>query len=129
MANKYLADGLFYFEDGQDKGLVSTTFLVESSVVIPVEGTGSPSQAMRDALTGLGFSGGSADLQLAWLTSLGFTAGSLTDRWISKLDSDVISAGGFSSRKKELYETSLLLTPGAHNRSLSVLVRDFWANL
>jgi len=82
-----------------------------------------PSQALTANLTGLGFTGGIADLQLQWLESKGFETGSLTDRWISMMDDRSIAAGGFNERKKAFYET---VAGSSSNLSINELRKSYW---
>lgn len=86
----------------------------------------SSSQAMYEALVGLGFSGSLGDMTKQWLEGLGATTGSLDDCWKQVLDIAAIPDGGMNERKIQYYATQIGTTPTASNKSITELKRDFW---
>lgn len=82
-------------------------------------------QAIFDALTDLGFTGAVSEMQLQWLNSLGFTSGSINDRWKQLLDSQNIPDGGMAERQKQHYEAQA----GVSGLGLNESKRAFWLSL
>lgn len=116
-------DGSFIFEvrawDDSDQTWGTAANQVVTIGIVDSTST----QAMVDHLISLGFTGGIADLQMQWLESLGFSIGSLNDRWKAMMDAEPIAADGMSERKRAFYETLVGSSP---NLSTNELKRAYW---
>lgn len=84
----------------------------------------SASDTMAQALRGLGFTGTLQDMQLQWLSSMGYTTGSLSDRWREMLDFEAIVDDGLNTRKLKFYESELLTS----GKSFLETQKDYWAS-
>ncbi len=83
-------------------------------------------RTMAQALRDMGFTGGLGDMTLQWLISLGFTEGSLDDRWKQMLDFEGINSDGMSSRKRDFYETELGFPIGTSGIAINELRLEYW---
>lgn len=114
-----------YFAPSTGNWTKLETTIEESPTFIPSADV-TPTEAMVNYLRAQGFTGGAADLQLQWLVDLGFTTGSVSDRWKAMMDGDAIAPGGVSNRKRAFYEAVVGASPFA---SINELKRAYWLSL